>query len=80
MSQNLMDTIETRATKEFISFTLRGALLAELGHEEQALEYLRKGYEEREEYLLMLIHFDTLSYAGLWSHPEYMAIVDNIQP
>ncbi len=68
MSQNLLDTLETRAIKEFISFTLRGTLLAE------------QGYEEQEEYLLMLMHFDTLSYAGLWSHPEYMAIVGNIQP
>ena len=79
MAQSMLDTLEARAADEFISFTLRGALLAELGQEEEALDYLRKGYEEREEYLLMLQHFDKIAYSGLRSHPEYMEIIRNVQ-
>jgi TolB-like protein len=79
-TREILEALETRAKKEFVSYTLRGALLAELGHETQALEYLRKGYTEREEYVMMLMHFDKLSYAGLRKHPEFLEIMEKVMP
>ena len=75
----MLNNLEDRAFNEFISYTLRGAWLAEMGREKEALDYLRKGYAEREEYLLMLMHFDTLAYSGLRSDPEYVDIMKIVQ-
>jgi hypothetical protein len=56
-----------------------GALMAELGRKREALDYLRKGYDEREEFLLLLMHVDTISYANLRSDPEFIEIMDRIK-
>jgi TolB-like protein/Tfp pilus assembly protein PilF len=79
-TREILEALEARAKKEFVSYTLRGALLAELGEEEKALEYLSKGYEEREEYVMMLMHFDKLSYEGLRNHPDFLDILRKVQP
>jgi len=53
--------------------------MAELGRKREALDYLRKGYDEREEFLLLLMHVDTISYAYLRSDPEFIEIMDRIK-
>lgn len=79
-ARKILSILEARAEKEFVSYTLRGALLAELEQEDRALDYLKKGYEEREEYVMMLMHFDKLSYAGLRNHPQFMEIMQKVMP
>ena len=79
-TRRIFNALEARAESEYISFTQRGALLAELGQEAQALEYLKKGYEGREEYVMMLMHFDKLSYGGLRNHPDFLDPLKNLQP
>jgi adenylate cyclase len=78
-TQKLLDTLETRAKTEFVPYSMRGALMAELGKNREALDYLRKGYDEREEFLLLLMHVDTISYANLRSDPEFIEIMDRIK-
>ena len=78
-TQKLLDTLETRAKTEFVPYSMRGALMAELGRKREALDYLRKGYDEREEFLLLLMHIDTISYAYLRSDPEFIEIMDRIK-
>lgn len=80
MTSSLLDLLESRSGIEYVSYIHRGALLAELGRKQEALDYLRLGYEEREEYIIMLMHFDRLSYAGLRTHPEFMEIMQKVMP
>ena len=80
MTRKVLDNLEARSSGEFISHTLRGALLAELGMNSEAIEYLRRGYEEREEYLIMLMHFDRIAYSSLRSDPGYLKIMQKVQP
>jgi len=79
-TRSVLEALEKRAETEYISSILRGALLAELGQETKAIEYLRKGYEEREEYIIMLLHFDKLSYEGLRTHPDFLDVMKHLQP
>ena len=78
-TQRLLDTLETRAKTEFVPYTMRGALLSALGEKKEALDYLRKGYDEREEFLLLLMHVDTISYANLRADPEFIDIIGRVK-
>lgn len=79
-TQRMLDTLELRAEKEFVPYSMRGALLAELGNKEQALDYLRKGYDGREEFVLLILHVDTISYSKIRSSPAFMEIINKIMP
>jgi TolB-like protein/Tfp pilus assembly protein PilF len=78
-TRKLLDTLETRAKTEFVPYSMRGALMASLGRKKEAIDYLRKGYDEREEFLLLLMHVDTISYANLRSDPEFIEIINSIK-
>jgi TolB-like protein len=78
-TQKMLDTLETRAKTEFVPYSMRGALMAELGREKEALDYLRKGYDEKEEFLLLLMHVDTISYSNLRSDPEFIKIIGKVR-
>jgi len=77
-TKRMLDTMEYRSEDEYVPFCMRGALLAELGNEKRALEYLKIAYQNREEYLLVLLHIDKLSYASLRSTSEYREVVGKI--
>ncbi|MDT8402713.1 MAG: hypothetical protein RQ743_13555 [Bacteroidales bacterium] len=79
-TQRMLDTLETRADKEFVPYTMRGALMVELGNEKKALEYLRKGYKEREEYLLLILNVDTIAYSSIRSDPRFIEFYNTIRP
>ena len=79
IAQKALDILEIRAENEYISYTLRGALCAELGKDKKALDYLRKGYEEREEYILLLMHFDTIAYSQLRSNPGFQEVMRKVR-
>jgi tetratricopeptide (TPR) repeat protein len=78
-TQRMLDTLEARAKTEFVPYSMRGALMAELGREKEALDYLRKGYEEKEEFLLLLMHIDTISFSNLRSNPEFIKILGKVR-
>jgi TolB-like protein/Tfp pilus assembly protein PilF len=75
----MLNTLESRAKTEFVPYSMRGALLAELGRRKEALEYLKTGYKFREEFILLLMHIDTISYSGLRSDPEFIEIINRIK-
>jgi len=75
----LLDTLETRAKTEFVPYSMRGALMAAVGREKEALDHLRKGYDEREEFILLLMYVDTISYAKLRSDPEFIDIIKKVK-
>lgn len=79
-TRSILDTLEYRAKKEYIPYSMRGALLAELGRDQEALEYLRRGYDEREEYLLLMLHIDTISYGDLRAEPRFVEIYHKVWP
>jgi tetratricopeptide (TPR) repeat protein len=78
-TRRMLDTMEYRSEDEYVPFCMRGALLAELGNKRKALEYLKKGYLNKEEYLLVLLHEDTISYANLRSDPEFIEIMGKVK-
>ncbi|HER08169.1 MAG TPA: hypothetical protein ENO20_04595 [Bacteroides sp.] len=77
-TRSILDTLESRAKDEYIPYSMRGALLAELGRDQEALDYLRRGYEEREEYLLLMLHIDTISYGDLRADPRFIEIYKKV--
>ena len=56
-----------------------GSLMAETGREKESLDYLRRGYEEREEFFLLLMNVDTVSYRNLRSDPEFAEIMGKVK-
>jgi len=78
-TQRMLDTLETRAESEFIPYSMRGALLSELGRKKEALDYLKKGYETREEFILLLLNVDTISYSDVRSDPRFIEIMSKIK-
>jgi len=79
-TRSILDTLESRAKNEYIPYSMRGALLAELGKDQEALDHLRRGYDEREEYLLLMLNIDTISYGNLRSDPRFIEIYRRIWP
>jgi serine/threonine-protein kinase len=75
----MLDTLETRAKTQYVPYSLRGALKAELGHKKEAMDYLRRGFEKREEHILLMLHVDTLSYASLRSDPAFREIMEKVR-
>ena len=57
---------------------MSGSLLAKLGQKREALDYLRKGFEEKEEFLLLLKNIDTISFSNLRSDQIYIEIMNNV--
>ena len=78
-TQRMLDTLESRAKSEFVPYSMRGALMAELGRKKEALDYLSKGYEEKEEFLLLLMHIDTISFSNLRSDPIFIGIMGKVR-
>ena len=78
-TQRMLDTLESRAKSEFVPYSMRGALMDELGRKKEALDYLRKGYEEKEEFLLLLMHIDTISFSNLRSDPIFIGITGKVR-
>ena len=78
-TKRMLDTLEVRAKTEFVPYSMRGSLMAELDRKKEALDYLRKGYEEKEEFLLLLMHIDTISYLNLRSNPEFTNIMGKVR-
>jgi hypothetical protein len=56
-----------------------GSLMAETGRNREALDYLRRGYEEREEFFLLLMNVDTVSYRNLRSDPAFIEIMGKVK-
>ena len=78
-TQRMLDTLESRAKSEFVPYSMRGALMAELGRKKEALDYLSKGYEEKEEFLLLIMHIDTISFSNLRSDPTFIGIMGKVR-
>jgi len=78
-TQRMLDTLEARAETEFVPRSMLGSLMAELGRRKEALDYLRKGYEEKEEFFLLLMHVDTISFLNLRSDPEFIEIMGKVK-
>jgi hypothetical protein len=75
----MLDTLVARAETEFVPRSMIGSLMAELGRRKEALDYLRKGYEEKEEFFLLLMHVDTISFLNLRSDPEFIEIMGKVK-
>jgi adenylate cyclase len=78
-TKRMLDTLEVRAKTEFVPYSMRGALMAELDRKKEALNDLQKGYEEKEEFLLLLMHIDTISFLNLRSNPEFTKIMGKVR-
>ena len=78
-TQRMLDALERRAESEFVPFSMRGALLSELGRNKEALEYLKEGYDHREEFILLLMNIDTLSYSSVRSDSRFIDIIGKIK-
>lgn len=78
-TKRMLDTLESRAKKEYVPYSMRGALFAEIGKDKEALNYLRKGYDNKEEFLLLLNHADTISYSNLRNTAEFIKIMGKIR-
>ena len=78
-TRRMLDTLEFWAKSEFVPYSMRGALMAELGRKKEALDYLCKGYEEKEEFLLLLMHIDTISFSNLRSDPIFIGIMGKVR-
>jgi len=49
-----------------------------VGRNKEALNYLRRGYEEREEFFLLLMNVDTISYRNLRSDPAFLEVMGKV--
>ncbi len=78
-TKRLLDTLLTRNRTEFVPRSMIGSLMAEVGRNKEALDYLRKGYEEREEFFLLLMNVDTISYSNLRSDREFLEIMGKVR-
>jgi TolB-like protein/Tfp pilus assembly protein PilF len=78
-TRRLLDTLLTRNRTEFVPRSMIGSLMAEVGRNKEALDYLRKGYEEREEFFLLLMNVDTMSYRNLRSDREFLEIMAKVK-
>ena len=78
-SKRMLDTLLKRAETGFVPNSMIGSLMAETGRNEEALDYLRKGYEEREEFFLLLMNVDTISYSNLRSGREFNEIMGKVK-
>jgi len=75
----LLDTLLERNRTEFVPRSMIGSLMAETGRNREALDYLRRGYEEREEFFLLLMNVDTVSYRNLRSDPAFLEIMGKVK-
>ncbi len=75
----LLDTLLARNRTGFVPRSMIGALMAEIGRNKEALNYLRMGYEEREEFFLLLMNVDTTSYRNLRSTREFTEIMGKVK-
>jgi len=78
-TMRMLDTLTERDRTEFVPQSMIGSLMAEVGRNREALDYLRKGYEEKEEFFLLLMHVDTISYANLRYDPEFIEIMGKVK-
>jgi TolB-like protein len=78
-TRRLLDTLLERNRTEFVPRSMIGSLMAETGRNREALDYLRRGYEEREEFLLLLLNVDTVSYRNLRSDPAFLEIMGKVK-
>jgi TolB-like protein/Tfp pilus assembly protein PilF len=78
-AQKMLDTLLKRAETGFVPNSMIGSLMAEAGRNREALDYLRKGYEEREEFFLLLMNVDTVSYRNLRSTREFNDIMGKVK-
>ncbi len=78
-ARRMLDTLLKRDETEFVPQSMIGSLMAETGRNKEALEYLRRGYEEREEFILLLLNVDTISYRNLRSDREFAEIVGKVK-
>ncbi len=78
-TQRMLDTLERRAETEFVPYSMRGALLSELGRNKEALEYFKQGYDHREEFILLLMNIDTISYSSVRSDSCFIDIIGKIK-
>jgi len=49
-----------------------------LGNKEEALDYLYKAYEEREEFLLLFRNIDIVAFSNLRSDPRFIEIMEKV--
>ncbi len=75
----MLDTLLKRAETGFVPNSMIGSLMAEAGRNREALDYLRKGYEGKEEFFLLLMNVDLISYANLRSDPEFIEIMGKVK-
>jgi tetratricopeptide (TPR) repeat protein len=78
-TRRLLDTLLIRAETEFVPNSMIGSLMAEVGRDREALDYLRRGYEEREEFILLMLNADTIAYRSLRSDPEFIEIMGKVK-
>ncbi|MCG7852104.1 MAG: tetratricopeptide repeat protein, partial [Methanosarcinaceae archaeon] len=78
-TRRMLDTLLERNRTEFVPRSMIGSLMAEVGRNREALDYLRKGYEEREEFILLLLNVDTISYLNLRSDREFAEIIGKVK-
>jgi len=78
-TRKLLDTLMARNRTEFVPQSMIGSLMAEMGRNKEALDYLRRGYEEREEFFLLLMNVDTISYRNLRSDREFLEIMGKVK-
>jgi len=77
-TSRLLDTLLARNRTGFVPQSMIGALMAEVGRNKEALNYLRRGYEEREEFFLLLMNVDTISYRNLRSDPAFFEVMGKV--
>ncbi|MBN2862997.1 MAG: hypothetical protein JXN62_07535, partial [Bacteroidales bacterium] len=78
-TRRMLDTLLARNRTEFVPQSMIGSLMAELGRNKEAMDYLRKGYEEREEFILLIMNMDTLSYRDLRSDPAFLEVMGKVK-
>ncbi|MDT8373558.1 MAG: tetratricopeptide repeat protein [Bacteroidales bacterium] len=78
-TRRLLDTLIERDRTGFVPQSMIGSLMAETGRNREALDYLRKGYEDREEFILLLLNVDTVSYYNLRSNPAFLEIMGKVK-
>jgi tetratricopeptide (TPR) repeat protein len=78
-TRRMLDTLLSRAEAGFVPNSMIGSLMSETGRNREALDYLRKGYEEREEFFLMLLKVDTIAYRNLRSSREFAEIMGKVK-
>jgi hypothetical protein len=45
----------------------------------KALDYLKKEYENRDEFILLIMNIDTISYSNVRSDPQFIEIIGQIR-